>query len=129
MFESERQILDFSPDQQAAWDAVSARLASYGIDLDSAAITPRDERTAPCEVMSVIGKAGSGKTVLLAEFAHRLTEAGLASIRPDWEPKRRTGRSFAVLAPTNKAASVLRARDRKSTRLNSSHVAISYAVF
>lgn len=118
MFESERQILDFSPDQQAAWDAVSARLAAYGIDLDSATVTPRDERAAPSEVMSVIGKAGSGKTVLLAEFAHRLSEAGLTSIRPDYEPKRRTERSFAVLAPTNKAASVLRARGVPATTIH-----------
>ena len=118
MFEPERQRLDFSPDQGAAWDAIAARLAAYGIDLAAGRVTPRDEHASPCEVMAVTGKAGSGKTVLLADLAHRLGEAGLASIRPDWEPRRRTARSFAVLAPTNKAASVLRARGVPATTIH-----------
>lgn len=118
MFEPERQRLDLSPDQQAAWAAVSARLSAYGVDLDAGRVTPRDERAAPSEVMAVTGKAGSGKTVLLAGLAHRLGEAGLAAVRADWEPKRRTGRSFAVLAPTNKAASVLRARGVPATTIH-----------
>ena len=65
------------------------------------------------------GKAGSGKTILLAEIAHKLEEAGLAVIRPDWEPPRRQNRrSFAVLAPTNKAASVLRNKGVPATTIH-----------
>ena len=118
MFEPERQRLDFSPDQESAWEAVAHRLAAYGIDLAASRITPRDERASPCEVIAVTGKAGSGKTVLLADLAHRLADAGLAAIRADWEPRRRTGRSFAVLAPTNKAASVLRSRGVPATTIH-----------
>ncbi len=95
----------FSPDQEAAWQALKARLAAHGIDLDVG-------RTAPAgdidegEVVAVTGRAGSGKTVLLARLAARLGEIGLAAVRADHEP-RHDRRSFAVLAPTNKAASVL----------------------
>ena len=118
MFEPERQRLDFSPDQTAAWDAIAARLAAYGIDLDGGKTTPRSEEKAVSDVLAVTGKAGSGKTVLLAELAHRLGEAGLAAIRADWEPRRQTRRSYAVLAPTNKAASVLRARGVPATTIH-----------
>jgi exodeoxyribonuclease-5 len=118
MFEPERQRHDFSPDQQAAWTAIAGRLAAYGIDLVAGEIAPRSEQAAPADVLAVTGKAGSGKTVLLAELAHRLGEIGLAAIRPDWEPRRLTRRSFAVLAPTNKAASVLRARGVPATTIH-----------
>lgn len=99
---------DFSAEQAGAWTAIAARLAAHGVDLDGGATTPETEHSGPGEVIAVTGKAGSGKTLLLARLAARLAECGLAVIRPDYEPKRRTARSFAVLAPTNKAASVLR---------------------
>ncbi len=118
MFEPEHQRLDFSPDQRAAWAAIADRLAAYGIDLQAGEITPRSEQAAAADVLAVTGKAGSGKTVLLAELAHRLGEIGLTAIRPDWEPRRLTRRSYAVLAPTNKAASVLRARGVPATTIH-----------
>ena len=118
MFEPERQPLDFSPDQRAAWATIAERLAAYGIDLDAGQVTPRSEQAGEADVLAVAGKAGSGKTVLLAELAHRLAAAGLAAIRPDWEPRRHDGRSFAVLAPTNKAASVLRTRGVPATTIH-----------
>ena len=119
MFEPVRETLDFSADQQAAWDAVSALLAGYGIDLEAGTAARRDEGGARTEVLAITGKAGSGKTVLLAELAHRLAATGLAAIRPDWEPPRRQNRrSFAVLAPTNKAASVLRAKGVPATTIH-----------
>jgi exodeoxyribonuclease-5 len=119
MFEPVRDQLDFSPDQVAAWQGVCERLAAYGIDLEAGTAAPRDEDVAKTDVVAITGKAGSGKTVLLAELAHRLGEAGLAAIRPDWEPPRRMGRrSFAVLAPTNKAASVLRAKGVPATTIH-----------
>ena len=57
----------------------------------------------------MIGKAGSGKTMLLARLAEALGEAGVDTISGDYEGRRRKDkRTLAILAPTNKAASVLR---------------------
>src|SRR2546429_4525750 len=46
-----------------------------------------------------------------------------------WEIHRRGGRASAVFVPGAPLAFSLENRDRKSTRLNSSHGYISYAVF
>jgi exodeoxyribonuclease-5 len=101
-------VPDFSTEQERAWEAVAARLKAHGVDLGTGTTTPRTEHSGPGEVIAVTGKAGSGKTLLLARLAERLAECGMAAIRPDYEPKRRSRRTYAVLAPTNKAASVLR---------------------
>src|SRR5256885_6132812 len=45
----------------------------------------------------------------------------------DVRPRR--GRALGRLGPAHRCAGALAARDRKSTRLNSSHLVISYAVF
>ncbi len=118
MFEPVQTFPDFSEDQAAAWDAIAARLAAHGIELAAGTTTPRSERSGDGEVIAVTGKAGSGKTVLLARLAARLKEIGLMAIRPDYEPRRRTRRSFAVLAPTNKAASVLRGHGVPATTIH-----------
>ncbi|MEM9140246.1 MAG: AAA family ATPase [Pseudomonadota bacterium] len=119
MFEPARAEVDFSLDQQEAWAAVSTALADHGIDLQAETVSPRDEDAPGATVLAVMGKAGSGKTVLLAELAHRLTQAGLVTVRADYEPPKRQGRrSFAVLAPTNKAASVLRAKGVAATTIH-----------
>ncbi|HUF86752.1 MAG TPA: AAA family ATPase [Thermohalobaculum sp.] len=99
---------DFSDEQVGAWGLIAARLAAHGVELEKGTTSPRSLHSGAGEVIAVTGKAGSGKTLLLARLAARLAACGLAVIRPDYEPKRRTKRSFAVLAPTNKAASVLR---------------------
>ncbi|MEM7188720.1 MAG: AAA family ATPase [Pseudomonadota bacterium] len=118
MFEPAHSSVDFSDDQQTAWDAVGQALAGYGIDLDDGSAQKRSS-TRMARVLAVTGKAGSGKTVLLAELAHRLAEMELAAIRPDWEPpQRQNRRSFAVLAPTNKAASVLRNKGVPATTIH-----------
>ncbi len=119
MFETTRESVDFSDDQQAAWAIVADRLAANGIDLETGAMAPQEDGARASDVLAVMGKAGSGKTVLLAELAHRLEEMGLAAIRPDYEPSRRQQRrSFAVLAPTNKAASVLRNKGVPATTIH-----------
>jgi exodeoxyribonuclease-5 len=70
-------------------------------------------------VLAVIGKAGSGKTLLLAELVRALEAAGVEIISGDWEGRRRKDRrTMAVLAPTNKAASVLRARGVPATTIH-----------
>jgi exodeoxyribonuclease-5 len=108
MFEPLRDFPDFSDDQTAAWDAITERMGRHGVEVEDGTTTPKTEHSGPGEVIAVTGKAGSGKTLLLARMAARLAEIGLAAVTGDYEPKRRTKRSFAVLAPTNKAASVLR---------------------
>ena len=109
--------LTFSHDQAEAYDRVSADLMSMGIDLDSGGFTPQAEGKGT--VLAVLGKAGSGKTMLLASLYRALKEAGVEVISGDYEGRRRKERrSLAVLAPTNKAASVLRLRGVPATTIH-----------
>lgn len=106
-----------SPDQAEAWDALAAVLAENGVDLTSEEVLP----AAPGKgrVMAVIGKAGSGKTLLLAELTRSLREAGVDIISGDYEGKKRAERrTVAILAPTNKAAFVLRMRGVPATTIH-----------
>ncbi|AAV93691.1 helicase, ATP-dependent, putative [Ruegeria pomeroyi DSS-3] len=69
--------------------------------------------------MAVIGKAGSGKTLLLAELCKALTTAGVQVVSGDYEGRKsKDRRTLAVLAPTNKAASVLRLRGVPATTIH-----------
>ena len=109
--------LIFSDDQAEAWDAVASALRLSGIDLDDGLLLPPQSDTA--SVMAVIGKAGSGKTMLLARLYEALQEAGVDVISGDWEGKKRKDRrTLAILAPTNKAASVLRNRGVPATTIH-----------
>ena len=107
----------FSDDQAAAFDSVADMLRGCGVNLDDALLTPPQEGGSG--VMAVIGKAGSGKTLLLAELYHALEGAGVEVVSGDYESrKRRDRRSLAILAPTNKAASVLRLRGVPATTIH-----------
>ncbi|WP_344845014.1 ATP-dependent DNA helicase [Celeribacter arenosi] len=107
----------FSDDQAEAYDAVSEALSKVGINLDDGVLTPRADGKS--HVRAVIGKAGSGKTLLLARLYHALDEAGVDLISGDWEGRRRKDRrTLAILAPTNKAASVLRNRGVPATTIH-----------
>ncbi len=112
--------MEFSEDQSRAYRALGARLGSVGVDLDAGSAAPREsdgERLA--DAVAVLGKAGSGKTALLAHLAQALGAAGMEAVAAEYEPRRRRRRrSFAVLAPTNKAASVLRARGVPATTVH-----------
>ncbi len=109
--------LTFSDDQAEAYDRVSADLLSMGIDLGSGSLTPQAEGKGT--VLAVLGKAGSGKTMLLASLYRALKESGVEIISGDYEGRRRKERrSLAVLAPTNKAASVLRLRGVPATTIH-----------
>ncbi len=109
--------LSFSPDQAEAWDSVAVMLRQSGIDLDDSLLLP--PQTDAQSVMAVIGKAGSGKTMLLAALYRALKEAGVDIISGDWEGrKRRDRRTLAILAPTNKAASVLRGHGVPATTIH-----------
>ncbi|WP_340110154.1 ATP-dependent DNA helicase [Pikeienuella sp. HZG-20] len=110
--------MEFSEDQRQARDTIATRLRAAGIDIDSGGHGP-PPREGPASVLAVLGKAGSGKTALLVNIAAALEAAGLEPIGGDYEPRRtRARRSYAVLAPTNKAASVLRARKVQATTLH-----------
>lgn len=103
----------FSADQVAAWQAVATLLAERGVDL-AAGVAER--ASGPHGVAAILGKAGSGKTHLLATVVADLEAAGAKLASPDG--RRPGGRSFAVLTPTNKAASVLRQRGVPATTLH-----------
>ncbi|GIX12142.1 MAG: ATPase [Paracoccaceae bacterium] len=109
--------MQLSEDQAAAFDAVAERLGEAGVDLAQGAVRPPGD--ARPGVLAVLGRAGSGKTLLLAEIVRALVDAGVEPVSPDWEGRRRRDRrSFAVLAPTNKAAAVLRARGVPATTIH-----------
>ncbi|MBM9594688.1 ATP-dependent DNA helicase [Roseitranquillus sediminis] len=109
--------LQFSDDQAEAYDALAEVLRGAGVDLDREHVTSRvDGRDS---VRAVIGKAGSGKTLLLARLAEALTSAGVETVSGDYESRRRKDRrTLAILAPTNKAASVLRMRGVAATTIH-----------
>lgn len=107
----------FSDDQAEAFDRVAAELLGMGIDLADASLSPRAEGRAA--VLAVVGKAGSGKTMLLGALTKAMQAAGVEIVSGDYEGRRRKDRrTLAVLAPTNKAASVLRLRGVPATTIH-----------
>jgi exodeoxyribonuclease-5 len=110
-------LTQFSDDQAEAFDRVAEVLRSSGVDIEESLTTPRTDNAAGA--LAIIGKAGSGKTMLLARLAEALAEAGVDTISGDFEGKRRKDkRTLAILAPTNKAASVLRSRGVPATTIH-----------
>ncbi len=110
--------LTLSDDQAEAWDTISDMLGKAGVDLLGGTTLPPKEDP-DRSVLAVLGKAGSGKTLLLAELFKGLQAAGVDVVSGDWEGrKRRDRRTLAVLAPTNKAASVLRTRGVPATTIH-----------
>ncbi|MEM1236708.1 MAG: AAA family ATPase [Pseudomonadota bacterium] len=109
--------LTLSSDQAEAHDVVAAALAEAGVDIDNGTLLP--PRDGKDSVLAVIGKAGSGKTLLLAELYKALHEAGVEVVSGDYEGRKRPDRrTLAILAPTNKAASVLRMRGVPATTIH-----------
>ncbi len=109
--------LTFSEDQAEAHDRVAEMLRKAGIDIDEGMVLPA--REGKTRVMALMGKAGSGKTLLLAELCKSLQAAGVEVVSGDYESRRRRERrTLAVLAPTNKAASVLRMRGVPATTIH-----------
>ncbi|MBW7056909.1 AAA family ATPase [Paracoccus bogoriensis] len=106
-----------SPDQAEAWDMLAETFGAAGIDITAEELQPATQDKG--RVVAVIGKAGSGKTLLLSQLTKALLQAGVELIRPDWEGRRRKDRrSVAILAPTNKAAFVLRMRGVPATTIH-----------
>ncbi|TGN67830.1 ATPase [Paracoccus liaowanqingii] len=106
-----------SPDQADAWDALTETFGAAGIDIIAEELHP--PQSGKGRVMAVIGKAGSGKTLMLSQITKALLAAGVELISPDYEGRRRKDRrSVAILAPTNKAAFVLRMRGVPATTIH-----------
>ncbi len=106
-----------SDDQAEAWDRLAETLSGAGVDLAEGTLSPPQEGRSA--VLAVVGKAGSGKTLLLAALTRALRAAGVEIVAPDWEGRRRKDRrSLAILAPTNKAASVLRGHGVPATTIH-----------
>jgi exodeoxyribonuclease-5 len=113
-----KTALPLSDDQAEAWDAVSDLLGKVGVDMLAGTTLPPKEDPLR-SVLAVLGKAGSGKTLLLAELFKAMREAGVDIVSGDYEgKKRRDRRTLAILAPTNKAASVLRNRGVPATTIH-----------
>jgi len=110
-------VIKLSEDQAEAYDQISELLLGAGVDLQNTELLPVSDEKA--SVTAVLGKAGSGKTLLLAEIVSALIEIGVEAVSADYESKNRPDkRTFAVLAPTNKAASVLRNRGVPATTIH-----------
>ncbi|WGH80061.1 ATP-dependent DNA helicase [Jannaschia ovalis] len=107
---------ELSADQAEAWDRIAEILSASGIDLADGFAAPREDDDS--RVLAVTGKAGSGKTLLLAQLVTAMRDAGLDLVSGDYERKRKDRRTLAVLAPTNKAASVLRSRGVPATTIH-----------
>ena len=107
----------FSDDQAEAWDTAAEMLRGAGVDVEDSTTTPRAE--GPGGVLAILGKAGTGKTMLLAKLAESLADAGVEIVTGDYDYRRRRDRrTLAILAPTNKAASVLRHRGVPATTIH-----------
>ena len=108
--------IQFSEDQAAAFDSVTEMLRKAGVDLDDSLLQqPKGESG----VMALMGKAGSGKTLLLAELYKALEQSGVEVVSGDYESRKKGDRrTLAILAPTNKAASVLRLRGVPATTIH-----------
>ncbi len=109
--------LTFSEDQAEAHDRLAEVLRGVGVDIDNGVVTPRSDGRE--NVLAIVGKAGSGKTMLLAEMYKAVEAAGVDLVSGDYEGRaRRDRRTLAILAPTNKAASVLRAQRVPATTIH-----------
>ena len=110
-------MIRLSEDQAEAYDHITELLASAGVNLVEGDVLPQSD--SPTRTVAVLGKAGSGKTLLLAELVKALTDLGIDAVSGDYESRKRDDkRTFAVLAPTNKAASVLRNRGVPATTIH-----------
>jgi len=107
----------FSQDQIDARDRIHEVLKGAGVDLVGSALLP--EGGARQQSLALLGKAGSGKTELLVSVVRSLISVGVEPVSGDYESRRsRSRRTLALLAPTNKAASVLRARGVPATTIH-----------
>jgi len=121
LFTEEVEELKFTDDQASAYEQVRDFIASNGLALDGSLTKNAGSKKTgsdPGDVFAMLGKAGTGKTVLLARLGRELREAGLTQVTGDIEVRARGKLRFAIVAPTNKAASVLRNRGVEATTIH-----------
>ncbi len=107
-----------SEDQTAAHDRVAEELRAAGVDLAEGTLGPL-QGEGRNRTLAILGRAGSGKTMLLARLVAELRGAGLDIVSGDWEGRRRRDRrTLEFLAPTKKDASVLRQRGVAATTIH-----------
>ena len=110
-------IVVYSADQSAALEQVQEILLNAGVDLNSKTSSQINENSK--SLIAVIGRAGSGKTMLLTDLVARVKESGVRLILPDYfKVDKENRRTLSILAPTNKAASVLRNRGVPATTIH-----------
>lgn len=94
---------------------IQAALRPHGVELgESSRPDPSRQRT----TLAVLGRAGTGKTRLLVDVVRALEAADVAPLVPEDERRPGDRRSVAILAPTNKAAFVLRTRGVPATTVH-----------
>ena len=109
--------MQFSKDQNYAYKTIIEVLSNSGIDLEHKQCSPLNNSKK--NELVIIGKAGSGKTLLLAKIVSDLAEAGLEIVSGDYQLNQTSEkRSLAILAPTNKAASVIRQQGVAATTVH-----------
>ena len=94
---------------------VAALVGARGVDLAAGTAGRAGKETGET---AVLGKAGSGKTHLLARLVKDLEAAGVELAGPEEGKRKPDRRTLAVVTPTNKAASVLRQRGVPATTLH-----------
>ncbi len=112
----------FSEDQRVAYDRACAFIAQGGLTLGGVptdAMGDREEIDSDMgRVFAILGKAGSGKTRILAQLGREIDDAGAEQINPERLAHRSGKLTYAIVAPTNKAASVLRNRGVDATTIH-----------
>lgn len=94
---------------------VQEALRAHGVELGESSLPDASRGRA---TLAILGRAGTGKTRLLADLVGALAEAGVEPLVPEDERRSGNRRSVAILAPTNKAAFVLRTRGVPATTVH-----------
>ena len=106
--ENNINFVEYSPDQIHANVMVTELLLKVGVDLKEKKLL-KETFEKKNTLISIIGRAGSGKTLLLSDLVKSVRDSGVSVISADYSRAVDSeSRSLSILAPTNKAASVLR---------------------
>lgn len=104
-------------DQLKIEQSITDALKVIGIDLEKGAARRKRGRIEQ-PVILVQGKAGTGKTHLLARLSTKLIAAGVERADEDDDGSSSKVLRFSVISPTNKAATVLRRRGVEATTIH-----------
>ena len=109
--------MDSPTDQARAWARIERTLHASGVDLAGGALLPGGRAAA--DAGGARAARGRARPCCSPSWCKALVAAGVETVSADYESRRtRTRRTLAVLAPTNKAASVLRGRGVPATTIH-----------